>query len=135
MVEIACKIYVRPTSRSGPLKTEHRSRIFSPLVGKFKTKPILSYLFCQGTDSRLNKVVFVLRGLIRHVQRSYDDAGSSVFVGANAVYALHAILPDILNDSTLPKTYLLVDALDECRIRLHQFLYIITDNSFTTRNV
>ena len=75
------------------------------------------------------------KSLIRHVKKRYDDnGGGRVFDGSNAVYALRAILRDILKDSTLPRTYLLVNALDECSIGLYQLLDIITDDSFTTQS-
>jgi NACHT domain len=129
-------------------KAEPRSGILSPMLAKLKGKTrsgILSYFFCQSTDSRLNNSISVLkgliyllviqkRGLIRHVQKRYDDAGGSIFEGPNALYALRATLLDILNDSTLPRTYLLVDALDECVVDLRQLLDIVTGNNFETRS-
>jgi hypothetical protein len=105
---------------------------------------ILSYFFCQSTDSRLNSAVSVLKGLIylliaqhqnliRHLQKRYDDAGRKIFEGPIAVYTLRTILLDMLTDSTLPRTYLLVDALDECTDGLHVLLDIIAGKGFTTR--
>ena len=51
--------------------------------------------------------------MIRHVRKRYEDGGSGVFDGPNAVYNLRLILRAILGDSALPRTYLLIDALDE----------------------
>jgi hypothetical protein len=48
------------------------------------------------------------------VQKRYEDVGKQLFEGPNAVYALREILSDMLDDASLPPTYLLVDALDEC---------------------
>ena len=56
---------------------------------------LLSYFFCQATDSRINSATAVLRGLIylladqqppllKHVRKKYDDAGKELFVDANA---------------------------------------------------
>jgi hypothetical protein len=106
---------------------------------------IVSYFFCQSTDFRLNNAVSVLRGLvyllvtqekslIRHVKERYDDGRSRIFEGPNALFALRAILRNILSDPTVPRVYLLVDAFDECSVGLHELLDIITDNSFTTKS-
>ena len=56
---------------------------------------LLSYFFCQATDSRINNAAAVLRGLIyllidqqlslvSHVRKKYDDAGKGLFEDANA---------------------------------------------------
>ena len=111
-----------------------------------KGRPLLvSYFFCQSTDSRLNSAASVLKGLIylivqqridmiRHVRKRYEDGGSGIFDGPNAVYNLRLILRGILGDSALPRTYLLIDALDECNEGLQQLLDTITDKSFTPKS-
>ncbi|KAF3029132.1 hypothetical protein E8E12_000037, partial [Didymella heteroderae] len=102
--------------------------------------PLLAYFFCQSTRPELNNAVSVLRGLVyliivqkedlaRHVQKRYESVGRLLFEGPNAAYALREILADMLNDSSLPPTYLLVDALDECTSGLSELLHIITDTS------
>jgi hypothetical protein len=102
---------------------------------------ILSYFFCQSTDSRLNNAVSVLRGLIyllvsqhrsliQHLRKRYDIAGQRFFEDINTFYALSAILSDMLHDSTsLARVYLIVDALDECDSELPQLLDLIARNS------
>ena len=54
---------------------------------------LLSYLFCQATDLRINKAIAVLRGLVMHACRSaaishlarmYEIHGSRLFEDANA---------------------------------------------------
>jgi hypothetical protein len=100
---------------------------------------ILSDFFCQGTEARLNNAVSVLRGLIyllvdqqknliRHVRKRYDTSGRQLFEDGNALYALSAILSDILHDSSLTRVYLMVDALDECDSELSQLLDLIVRN-------
>ena len=76
----------------GALRTARQS------VGK--GRPLLvSYYFCQSTDFRLNSAASVLKGLIylivqqridmiRHVRKRYEDGGSGIFDGPNAVYNL-----------------------------------------------
>jgi hypothetical protein len=99
----------------------------------------LSYFFCQGTDSRLNNVTAVLRGLIyllliqqnsliAHLREKYDHAGRQLFEDANAFYALSEIFRDMLHDSTLTRVYLIIDALDECETGLTQLLDLIVRN-------
>ncbi|KIM94556.1 hypothetical protein OIDMADRAFT_184255 [Oidiodendron maius Zn] len=86
----------------------------------------LSYFFCQATDSRINNAVAVLRGLlsllieqqpslISHIQKRYDVEGRNLFEDANAWVALSDIFTNILLDSSLIRTYLIIDALDECK--------------------
>jgi hypothetical protein len=63
---------------------------------KKSTPPgLLSFFFCQGTDSRINNATAVLRGLIylladqepsliSHLRKKYDHAGRSLFNDANS---------------------------------------------------
>jgi hypothetical protein len=102
--------------------------------------PLLSYFFCQATDSRINKATAVLRGLIymlvsqqpsliSHVRTKYDQAGKMLFEDANAWVVLSEILTNILHDSTLQTTYLIIDALDECGEGRRELLAFVTQNS------
>jgi hypothetical protein len=106
---------------------------------------LLAYFFCQSTQPGLNNALSVLRGLVymlvtqsgdllRYVQEKYKTAGKQLFEGPNAIYAMGGILSDILNDASLPPTYLLVDALDECTSGLSELLHIITDASVGRRS-
>jgi hypothetical protein len=109
------------------------------------SEPLVSFFFCQNTLSVLNNAVSVLRGLVymlvtqredllRHVQKRYKTAGRQMFEGHNAIYALREVLSDMLDDPSLPPTYLLVDALDECTSGLPELLHIITDDSLGQRS-
>lgn len=104
------------------------------------TTCILSYFFCQATDSRINNATAVLRGLlyllmsqqpslISHIQRQYDHAGQSLFEDANAWITVSEVFTSVLQDPTLEITYLVVDALDECTVDLPKLLAFITQNS------
>ncbi len=86
---------------------------------------LLSYFFCQATDSRINNATAVLRGLIymlvsqqpsliSHIRKKYDHAGKALFEDSNAWFALSDMFTDILQDRNLNSTYLIIDALDEC---------------------
>ncbi|KAK3942456.1 hypothetical protein QBC46DRAFT_426235 [Diplogelasinospora grovesii] len=86
---------------------------------------LLTYFFCQGTDSRINNATAVLRGLvyllvdqqpslISYVRERYDGTGKALFENANAWIALCDIFATILQDLSVKKAYIIVDALDEC---------------------
>ena len=95
---------------------------------------LLSFFFCQGTDSRLNNATALLRGLIylllikqerliSHLRTKYDHAGKELFEDTNAFYE---IFRNMLQDPRLTTTYLIIDALDECETGLPQLLELIT---------
>ncbi|KAH8586504.1 NACHT domain-containing protein, partial [Bisporella sp. PMI_857] len=101
---------------------------------------LLSYFFCQATDSRINHATAVLRGLIyllvdqqpsliSHARTKYDQAGKALFEDANAWVALSEIFTSILQDPNLNSTYLVVDALDECMKDLSKLLDFIAQTS------
>ncbi|KAN0075185.1 hypothetical protein V8E54_007796 [Elaphomyces granulatus] len=86
--------------------------------------PHLSYFFIQGTDSKSNTATAVLRcliwmmlvqnpSLIPHFKREYDPIGPRYF-DRNAFEALSKVFDNMLADPSLSRTYLIVDALDEC---------------------
>ncbi|KAF1934132.1 HET-domain-containing protein [Didymella exigua CBS 183.55] len=86
---------------------------------------LLSYFFCQATDSNINSATAVLRGLlymlvhqqpslVSHIRKKHNHAGVSLFEDANAWVALTDIFADVLRDVSLSTTYLIIDALDEC---------------------
>ena len=100
---------------------------------------LLSFFFCQATDSRINSATSVLHGLIyllvdqrpaliSHVRKKYDQAGRQLFEDANAWFALLGILTDILHDPALTTTYLVIDALDECMTDLTKLLKLIVEH-------
>ncbi|KAJ5813747.1 uncharacterized protein N7503_000497 [Penicillium pulvis] len=100
----------------------------------------VSFFFCQATDVRINSATAVLRGLIyslvdkqpdllSHVRRGYDQVGKQIFEDTNAWEALSKILIGILGDPSLPSTYLIIDALDECSTGLPLLLDFIIRNS------
>jgi hypothetical protein len=102
--------------------------------------PLLSYFFCQATDSRINKATAVLRGLvymlvgqqpslISHVWTKYEKAGKALFEDTNAWVVLSEVLTNILHDSALQTTYLVIDALDECEENRRELLAFIAQSS------
>ena len=106
----------------------------------WEANSILSYFFCQATDSRINDATAVLRGLIymlvkqkpsliSHLQEIYKDAGKQIFEGVNAWASLSKIFNGILNDLNSEDTYLIIDALDECIAGLPLLLDLISEIS------
>jgi hypothetical protein len=68
---------------------------------------LLSFFYCQATDSRINNATAVLRGLlylliqrqpslILHIQKQHDHAGKALFEDANAWVALSDIFTNVL---------------------------------------
>lgn len=107
---------------------------------------MLSFYFCQATDSRINSATAVLRGLLyllikqqpslaSHVRKKHDDAGKALFRDANAWFALSEIFVGILHDPDLSSTYLVIDALDECISDLPKLLGFIAQNSAVSSRV
>ncbi|PQE26677.1 hypothetical protein CJF30_00011108 [Rutstroemia sp. NJR-2017a BBW] len=106
---------------------------------------LLSYFFCQATDSRINYATAVLRGLIyllvdqqpsliSHIRIKYDQAGKTLFEDTNAWVALSEIFINILQDPSLDYVYLIVDALDECVAELPKLLdFIVQTSSISPR--
>jgi hypothetical protein len=124
-------------------KTRLSSRTMVKMLAKLKLGSrscLVTYFFCQSTRPELNTAASVLRGLmyllvaqrpqlVQHMQKRYEGMGKRLFEGPNGVYALREMLSDMLNDTSLPPTYLLIDALDECTSGLSELLHIITDDS------
>jgi hypothetical protein len=107
---------------------------------------LLSFFFCQGTDSRINNATAVLRGLIylivnqqpsliSHVRKKYDHAGKELFKDVNAWVALSEIFKSILHDPTLKFAYLIIDALDECETDLPKLLDSVVQNSIASTRI
>jgi len=107
---------------------------------------LLSYFFCQATDSLLNNATAVLRGLvyllvdqqpslISHMQKKHDHAKKSLFGDVNAWVALSEIFTNILQDPSLNSTYLIIDALDECVADLPKLLDFIVQKSSASPRV
>ncbi|KAH6700681.1 hypothetical protein BKA61DRAFT_529778 [Leptodontidium sp. MPI-SDFR-AT-0119] len=130
----------------GKGKTMLLCGIINELEKSMPKTDILSYFFCQATNSRINNATAVLRGLLYlllnqepslvwHVQKKHDHAGKALFEDVNAWTALSEILRNILQDPKLNDTYLIIDALDECVIGLPSLLDFITQTSSASTHV
>ena len=122
----------------GKGKTMLLCGIVNELKKSMAKTDLLSYFFCQATDSRINNATAVLRGLvyllvdqqptlISHVRKKHDHAGKTLFEDANAWVALSEVFTSILQDPSLNNTYLIIDALDECVAELPKLLDFIVE--------
>ncbi|KAH7382615.1 WD40-repeat-containing domain protein [Phaeosphaeria sp. MPI-PUGE-AT-0046c] len=108
---------------------------------------LLSYFFCQATDSRLNSATAVLRGLLymlvyqqpelmSYVRKKYDHAGKGLFEDINAWVVLAEIFTEMLRDESISTTTcLIVDALDECVIDQPKLLSLIAKQSSASTRI
>ena len=133
-------------SDPGKGKTMLLCGIVNELKKSMAKTDLLSYFFCQATDSRINNAIAVLRGLvfllvdqqpslISHIRKKHDCAGKALFEDANAWVALSEIFTSILQDPSLNSTYLIIDALDECVGDLPKLLDFIVQKSFVSPRV
>jgi hypothetical protein len=130
----------------GKGKTMLLCGIIDELQESLSSTGVLSYFFCQATDSRINNATAVLRGLlymlvsqqpslVSHVRKKYDCAGKTMFEDANAWVALKEVCADVLRDPCLTTTYLIIDALDECVTDLPKLLDFIAKQSSASSRV
>ncbi len=124
----------------GKGKTMLLCGIINELKKSIPKSTLLSYFFCQATNSRINHATAVLRGLIYllvnkqpslilHVRKKYNQAGKALFEDPNSWVVLSEIFANILQDPNLNSTYLVVDALDECEVDLPKLLDLIVQTS------
>lgn len=96
--------------------------------------------FRPATDARINNATTVLRGLIymlvtqqpaliSHLHEGCNEFGERRFEGPNSWVTLSKVLTSILEDPSLRRTYLVIDALDEYTEDLHQLLALVAHNS------
>jgi hypothetical protein len=130
----------------GKGKTMLLCGIIDVLHNSIPKTTLLSYFFCQATDSRINNATAVLRGLlymlvkqqpslVSHVRKKHDDAGKALFEDTNAWVALTEIFVGVLQDPGLSMTYLVIDALDECVTDLPKLLDFIAKQSSASSRI
>ncbi|KAF2734202.1 hypothetical protein EJ04DRAFT_543748 [Polyplosphaeria fusca] len=140
----SCLLWIKGDPGKG--KTMLICGIINELNKSMANTALLSYFFCQATDSRINNATAVLRGLIYlfvyqqpslvvHVRKKYDYAGKTLFEDANAWVALSEIFTDIVQDPSLKRIYLIIDALNECVTDLPKLLNFIIQTSSTSSRI
>lgn len=107
------------------------------------TDTIMSFFLCQGTDSSLNTAVAVVGGLARclaaqdpalipHIEdtmKEYGHSSGKLFEGRHPWLPLSKILKKMLRHRRSNKTYLIIDALDECQTDLLKLLDFVIEVS------
>jgi hypothetical protein len=130
----------------GKGKTMLLCGIINELQSSMLQSALLSYFFCQATDARINSATAAFRGLLymlvaqqpslaAHVRKKYDHGGKAIFEDENAWVVLAEIFEDVLYDSSLRMTYLIIDALDECVTDLPKLLDFIAKQSSASSRV
>ncbi|KAF2815354.1 HET-domain-containing protein [Mytilinidion resinicola] len=130
----------------GKGKTMLLCGIINELHKSIANTALLTYFFCQATDSRINNATAVLRGLlyllvkqqpllVSHIRKKHDYAGKVLFKDANAWVALSEVFTDVLRDPSLNTTYFIIDALDECVTDLPKLLDFIAKQSSASSRV
>jgi hypothetical protein len=120
-----------------------KTMLMMSLIQEFR-KPkgeqhILTFFFCQNTDSRLNTAHAVLCGLLWLLVRENPVLGcylhedyrhhKDFLDGPDAFVALCRIMTELLQDVALPTVYILIDALDECDEGRGELLKFIGENA------
>jgi hypothetical protein len=127
----------------GKGKTMLLCGLIDELQSSMPRTTLLSYFFCQASDSRLNSATAVVRGLlymlmeqqpslVSHIRKKHSHAGKSLFEDANAWVALTEIFADVLRDRNLRPTYLVIDGLDECVTGLPKLLDFLANHASTS---
>ncbi|KIW32636.1 uncharacterized protein PV07_04166 [Cladophialophora immunda] len=109
----------------GKGKTMLLCGIIDELKESMNKTDLLSFYFLEAANSQVSNATAVPRGLIymlvcqqpsliSHIRNKYEHSGKALFEDSNAWFALCDIFRDILQDHNLNKTFLIVDALDEC---------------------
>jgi hypothetical protein len=112
----------------------------STSLGNPERPILLSYFFCQATNSGLNNYTAVLRGLIYMLVTHQPSLlshldGKQEYITAhwNSRVVMEEIFRNILADTGLQETYFIVDALDECLDELSFFLDMLSSTCSRAR--
>ncbi len=108
----------------------------------------LAFFFCERGNERSSGAEAVLRGLlfmlatdprrrsvVKLIREKYDDAGPAMFDGPSAWWALCDILARALREVDQSRkggqgvVYLVIDALDECEVRLEYLLELMAETA------
>ncbi|ORY16324.1 NACHT domain-domain-containing protein [Clohesyomyces aquaticus] len=130
----------------GKGKTMLLCGIVDELEESMASTALVAYFFCQATDSRINSATAVLRGLlyllvdqqpslVSYIRAKHDHAGKALFEDANAWVALREIFTNILQDPSIRRTHLIIDALDECVVDREKLLDFIVKQSSASSHV
>ncbi|ORY57478.1 uncharacterized protein BCR38DRAFT_501826 [Pseudomassariella vexata] len=124
----------------GKGKTMLLCGIANELSGLPATECLVSYFFCQATDTNLDNATAVLRGLIymlvtqdrsllKYLHEDYKTAGKALFEDGNTWDALLRIFNTMLQNHESNELFFIIDALDECSKDLPRLLHLIVEQS------
>ena len=85
----------------------------------------LAYFFCDNKDTRRRSATAILRGIIyqllcqkpdlcMYLRDPYEKQKAQLFSSPNSLHSLWRIFQDITRHHSLQRTYIILDALDEC---------------------
>jgi hypothetical protein len=99
----------------------------------------ISFFFCQEANNRINNAAAVLRGLILMLVQQQPSLITHIrdcsFEGENAWFALLRSFTNILEDPHLQRTYVIIDALDECITDLGRLLRFLVKQTSSYSHV
>ncbi|KLU84065.1 hypothetical protein MAPG_03110 [Magnaporthiopsis poae ATCC 64411] len=123
----------------GTGKTMLLCGIVGALADSMRPQDCLSFFFCEAGNKNADSAAAVLRGIMYLLVRQrpklisstaleeHKRAGSKLFEGLGAWYALRDIFLDLLPDLRREGvTYFVIDALDECGEELERLLSFIS---------
>lgn len=111
---------------AGKGKTMMSIGLIEELTRQPKHETVVTYFFCQSTDIELNTINAVIKGLIRQLLRQqasakqclrdrWDMANKAFTEDTSSWQGLWNLLIEMLDSCACPRTYVIVDAVDECR--------------------
>ncbi|RAL07840.1 WD40 repeat-like protein [Aspergillus homomorphus CBS 101889] len=93
----------------------------------------IAYFFCQATNARINSATAILQGLISMLGKQQPLLQTHIpakfFGNENGWFELRSVFGKILQDPAIKKTYLMIDALDECVTDQDRLLEFIEEES------
>ncbi|KAH6635938.1 hypothetical protein F5144DRAFT_161070 [Chaetomium tenue] len=102
----------------------------------------VSYFFCTEADEQLNNATAVARGiiftllesnpqLIPSLRAKYQTKAITLFKSVDAWVILSEVLTDILQHPRLAEAFIVIDALDECRVGRQELLKFLVEKAST----
>lgn len=99
----------------------------------------IAYFFCQATNNRINSATAILQGLITMLRKQQPLLQTHIpakfLDNENRWFEVHDVFHKILQDPATQKTYLIIDALDECIIDQNRFLRFLEEESSDYQHV
>ncbi|KAI2981556.1 WD40 repeat-like protein [Aspergillus niger CBS 101883] len=109
-------------------------------------RPLVLYFFCQATNDQANNGVAVLRSLIwlllleqpqlvSHIQKEYFHSANRLLTDKNAFTTLRDIFRKMLEDKSLKRATIIIDAMDECEETSRELLTSFIDDASSAQEL